>query len=96
MRNSNYKPRSKYFPSVKLKPLTERPEHIKLDGEAVIQDVRDQLFDYMGRATDEQIQDICSVFAGGKPNQRQTRIQRMFDHEIKTMRMKGRFVNYGK
>ena len=47
----------------------------------------------MGTATDEQIQDICSVFAGGKPNRNQTTLQRMFDHAIKTMKMEGRFVN---
>tara|TARA_B100000131_G_C17629736_1_gene415449 strand:+ start:58 stop:321 length:264 start_codon:yes stop_codon:yes gene_type:complete len=84
---------SKYFKSKRLKPLSERPEHIRLDAEAVIEDVKNQLFDYMGRATDEQIQDICNVFAGGKPNQKQTKLQRMFECSVKEMKMTGRFIN---
>ena len=91
-------PRSKYFKSVKLKPLSEREEHIQLDAKAIVESVRDNFFDWLGRAKDTEIQDLCSLYAGadmrgGKANGRQTPLQRMFDHAIKEMKLEGRFVN---
>ena len=80
------KMKSRYFPSKTLKIMTERDEHIQEDAKAVALDVRSQLMDWFGRASDEQIQDICSVFAGGKPNKRQTLVQKMFEDVIKEMK----------
>ena len=89
---------SRYFKSKKLKPLSERPEHIRLDGEVVIEGFKNQLFDFIGRATDKQIQEICNVFEaarmrGGKVNGRQTVVDRMIICSIKEMKREGRFVN---
>ena len=39
-------PRSKYFKSVKLKPLSEREEHIQLDAKAIVESVRNDFFDW--------------------------------------------------
>ena len=80
------KMKSRYFPSKTLKIMTERDEHIQEDAKAVALDVRSQLMDWFGRASDGQIQDICSVFAGGKPNKRQTLVQKMFEDVIKEMK----------
>ena len=80
------KMKSRYFPSKTLKIMTERDEHIQEDAKAVALDVRSQLMDWFGRASDEQIQDICSVFAGGKPNKRQTLVQKMFEDVINEMK----------
>ena len=52
---------SRYFKSKKLKPLSERPEHIRLDGEVVIEGFKNQLFDLRGRATDKQIQELSKT-----------------------------------
>ena len=84
---------SRYFKSKKLKPLSERPEHIQEDAKAVNLDVDSQLKDWFGRKSDEEIQDICNVFASGKPNKRQTVLDKMFDNAIKEMKHEGRFVN---
>ena len=58
---------SRYFKSKKLKPLSKRPEHIQEDAKAVSLDVDSQLKDWFGRKSDKEIQDICNVFASGKP-----------------------------
>ena len=84
---------SRYFKSKKLKPLSERPEHIQEDAKAVNLDVDSQLKDWFGRKSDEKIQDICNVFAAGKPNKRQTVLDKMFENAIKEMKREGKFVN---
>ena len=84
---------SRYFKSKKLKPLSERPEHIQEDAKAVNIDVDSQLKDWFGRKSDEEIQDICNVFAAGKPNKRQTVLDKMFENAIKEMKREGKFVN---
>ena len=77
---------SQYFPSVKLTEISERPEHIQLDAEAVLKDMKNQIMDWFGRAKDNDIRDLCSTFAGGMPNKRQTRMQRMFESTLKEVR----------
>ena len=77
---------SRYFPSKKLTELHERPEHIQLDAEAVLKDMTNQLMDWFGRAKDSDIRDLCTAFAGGKPNKRQTRMQRMIENTLKETR----------
>ena len=84
--------KSKYFKSVKLIKPSERPEHIQLDMKATIEDIKNEVFDWYGRATEEQIQDITTLFCG-MANKRQTNIQRMFEHAIKEMKREGRVVN---
>ena len=80
------KMKSRYFPSKTLKLMTERDEHIQEDAKAVALDVRSQLMDWFGRKSDGEIKDICTVFALGKPNKRQTVLDRMFDNAIKEMK----------
>ena len=77
---------SRYFPSKKLRTTSEKPEHIQLDEEALITDIVDQIKDYFGRAKDDDVRDLCSIFAGGMPNKRQTRMQRMFESTLKEVR----------
>ena len=72
--------------------LSERPEHIQLDAEATIDDIKSEVKDWYGRATDEQIQELTNLFCS-MANKRQTNIQRMFDHAIKEMKLEGRFEN---
>ncbi len=80
------KMKSKYFPSKTLTVMTERDEHIQEDAKAVALDVRSQLMDWFGRKSDREIQDLCSLFAGGKPNKKQTVLDKMFDNAIKEMK----------
>ena len=86
MHNSNYIPRSKYFPSVKLKKMSDRPEHIQKDAEAALTDMVSQIKDWVGRAKDEQLRDLCTLFACGKPNKRKTRMQFILENAIKKMK----------
>ena len=76
---------SRYFPSIKLTELNERPEHIQLDIEAWTTDFKNQLTDYIGRASDEDHKQIVHLFCG-KPNKRKTRVQLMFENQLKELR----------
>jgi len=74
--------KSKYFPSVGLKRLDERPEYIQEELKLAVADIRSQLLDWMGRASDQDIRNLCSLMAAGKPHKRMTRVQKLFTDAI--------------
>lgn len=78
--------KSRYFPSIPLKVMSERPEYIQEEAKAVTADIINQIKDWFGRADDNDIQDLCALFAGGKPHKRTTRIQKMFVDSINEMK----------
>tara|TARA_B100001250_G_C19500576_1_gene657208 strand:- start:364 stop:633 length:270 start_codon:yes stop_codon:yes gene_type:complete len=82
--------KSKYFPSVGLKRLDERPKYIQEEAKAVIADVSSQFRDYIGRASDQEIRDLCSLMACGKPHKRTTRVQKIFTDAINEVKNKYR------